>query len=134
MKLVIPALAALSVLGALPFIVPERGGEETSSPRPAQEEKEALLRYQLRVSGREGSCTVVKRGPAEAIHADLELDKDCIAMMPRLSEARYWQEGAAGEVLFIGADGRPIVEFFAADGVAYESLRPVTPLMALTAQ
>lgn len=134
MKLAISALAALGVLGAVSFVMPERTGEATTSSRPAQESKEALLSYQLRISGREGSCTVVKQGPTGAVRAKLDLEQDCITMMPRLAEARYWQEAATGEVIFAAADGRPIVEFFAADGVAYESLRPVSPLIALTAQ
>ena len=68
------------------------------------------------------------------LRAKLDLAEECVTLLPRLAEARYWHEDGAGEVTFVAADGQPIVEFFAADGVAYESLRPLSPLVALTAK
>lgn len=133
MKLV-PAFVALAVLGWLGVLLSGQMGEETRNPPPAQQRKEALVSFKLRVSGREGNCTVVKRGMRDSQRAELKLDENCFRMLPRLTEARFWQQGTSGEVTFAAADGRPIVKFFAADGVAYESLYPVTPLVALTAQ
>ncbi|WP_173932796.1 hypothetical protein [Chelativorans sp. Marseille-P2723] len=128
-------LTALGLLGAASFaILGDNENPTHSVSKQVQEHKEALLAYQLQVSGREGSCTVVRHGGANALRAELDLDHECIALMPRLAEARYWRQDASGGVTFVAADGRPIVEFFAADGVAYESLRPVAPLVALTAK
>jgi hypothetical protein len=133
MKLAISALAALGVLGALPYVMPERDGAGAAS-KPIPGGKDSLHSYELSVSGREGSCTVLKRAAAGAERAEIEMAPKCIELMPRLAEARYWKENGAGELTFVAADGHPVVEFFAADGVAYESLRPVSPLIALTAQ
>lgn len=133
MKFVFPALASLGLVGALAFVAPQSSDVEPSA-LSAQQRKEALVSYKLRVSGREESCTVVKHGTIEAERADLELDENCVHMLPRLADARYWKQESIGEVTFAAADGRPIVEFFAADGVAYESLHPVSPLVALTVQ
>jgi len=133
MKLVISAVAILGVLGALPFVAAERADSGVASGS-IQKSKEAHLRYRLSVSGREGNCTVTKKGGAEADRAGLELSPYCVELMPRLAEARYWQEDGAGELRFVAADGRAVVEFFAADGVAYESLKPLSPLIALKVQ
>jgi len=133
MKLAISAIAALGVLGALPFLAAERAGSGGASGL-IQKSKEAHLRYRLSVSGREGSCTVTKQGGAETDRTELELSPRCMELMPRLAEARYWQEDGAGELRFVAADGRAVVEFFAADGVAYESLKPLSPLIALKVQ
>jgi len=133
MKLMFPALASVGLVGALAFVVPQNPDVAPSAPS-LQQSKEALVSYKLSVSGQEGSCTVVKRGATEAGRAELELDENCVLMLPRLAHARYWKQEPTGDVIFAAADGRPVVEFFAADGVAYESLRPVSPLVALTVQ
>jgi len=133
MKLVISAVAVLGVLGALPFIAVERA-DSGAAFGSVQKSKEAHVRYRLSVSGREGSCTVTKKGDAESDRTGLELSPQCVELMPRLAEVRYWQEDGAGELRFVAADGRAVVEFFAADGVAYESLKPSSPLIALKVQ
>jgi len=130
MKLVIPAFAALAVLGALPFAMPE---SETDAAQQAMKAK-AQNRYELSVSGQQGNCTVVKRSGGKAERAELQLTPECVKMMPGLADARYWQEGGAGEISFVAADGSSVVEFFAADGVAYESLKPASPILALKAE
>ncbi|WP_011582134.1 MULTISPECIES: hypothetical protein [Chelativorans] len=129
MKLAMSAFAVLAALGALPYLMAE---SETTGT--AIENAKTQNRYHLSVSGREGYCTVVKRGGDKAQRAELQLTPECVAMMPRLADARYWQESGAGEVSFVAADGSSVVEFFAADGVAYESLKPISPIVALKAQ
>ncbi|WP_309084732.1 hypothetical protein [Chelativorans sp.] len=131
MKLAISTLAALGVLGAAYFLLPEH---REATAAKVGEAKESPVRYELSVVGREGDCTVVKRGNVEAARANLELTPKCVELMPRLAQARYWQENGEGELRFVAADGRAVVEFFAADGVAYESLKPQSPLIALKAE
>lgn len=130
MKLAFSAFAAVGVLGVLPYVIHNRTSEEGAL---AGQSLQTPVSYQLRVTGREGHCTVVKHDTRER-RTELEMSGECAEMMPRLADVRYWQEDDAGGVIFAAADGRPVVEFFAADGVAYESLRPAAPLMALTAQ
>ncbi|WEX10177.1 hypothetical protein [Chelativorans sp. AA-79] len=132
MKLAISALAVLAVLGTAPFVSPGRNASDAAQAAGTKAKPQS--RYELSVSGQKGNCTVVKRGGAELQRAALELTPECVDMMPRLAEARYWQEDGAGELSFVAADGRSVVEFFAADGVAYESLKPLSPIVALRAQ
>ncbi|WP_163267482.1 hypothetical protein [Chelativorans alearense] len=126
MKSVVAGLVVMGV-GALPFVAFDREGaaavDSSMQERPGH--------YRLSVAGREGSCGIAK-GKAAGGRAEIELAADCILITPHLSQARYWQEGADGDVAFEAADGRIIAEFYAADGVAYESFRPAAPLMALT--
>jgi len=130
MKLGLSAFALLAVLGAVPFAFPD--GETSDAAERAIEKAKQKNTYQLSVSGRDGDCTVVKRG--ETQRAELELEPECVRIMPRLADARYWQEDGAGEVSFVAADGSSVIEFFAADGVAYESLKPISPIVTLKAQ
>ncbi|WP_159588529.1 hypothetical protein [Chelativorans xinjiangense] len=130
MKSVVAGLVVMG-LGALPFVAFDREGAAAVDPS-MQERPGSLPHYRLSVAGREGSCTIAKGRAAGTGRAEIELAADCILLTPQLSQARYWQEGADGDVAFEAADGRVIAEFYAADGVAYESLRPAAPLMALT--
>ncbi len=138
MRFALFTLAGLGVLfGALSFsALDNKSGNTPSAKFPSHEfvsqEKTLPLTYKLQVSGKDGSCTVVKRGTVEAKRAGLDLKGGCAHLMPRLANARYWHEGETGEVIFATAEGRPVVEFFPADGVAYQSLNPVSPLIALT--
>lgn len=132
MKLALSALIALGAVGAV-ALVQEREPEETVTTAAVERAKDTE-HFQMRIPGRDGSCKLIKRGPVDASQSKLELGENCSALMPRLAEARYWQEKGAGEVTLLADDGRTIVEFFPGDGVAYESYSPESPLIALTAQ
>jgi hypothetical protein len=59
--------------------------------------------------------------------------QDCDGLLPGLARIRYWHEDADGTVT-LSADGKTAsVVFGPADCVAYESLKPRTPLMSLIA-
>ena len=131
MKLTISALTVLGVLGALPFLANQKDASAESSVKVIEGEK-AGLKFKLSVSGRDDGCTVVKKGEVEARRAELELSAECAKMMPRLADVSFWQEKAEGQLIFTAADGKPLLEFFVADGAAYESLKPVSPVVALT--
>jgi len=88
--------------------------------------------YQLRVVGQEQACSVVLRDDFEGGLASLDVAPSCARLFDRLSEAHFWREEADGDILFVADDGRTIAQFFPGDGVAYESLKPVMPLMMLT--
>ncbi|MCT7377735.1 hypothetical protein [Chelativorans salis] len=130
MKSVLVGLVVMGV-GALAFVASDQEGTAAADPS-VQERQGPHSHYRLRVAGRDGSCTIAKGKSAGIGRAEIELAADCVLLMPRLSEARYWREGADRDVAFEAADGRVIAEFYAADGVAYESLTPAAPLMALT--
>ena len=57
----------------------------------------------------------------------------CDQVLPGLSSVQYWQEAADGTVTW-SADGKTAsVVFGIGDGVAYESIEPRMPLLALIA-
>ena len=97
-----------------------------TSPVPAVE------MFQLQASGDVATCLVEKAtGPGPLAHVIVA--PDCDSVMPGLSTMRYWHENADGTVT-LSADGKtPSVLFGPSDGVAYESVEPRTPLMALIA-
>ena len=97
-----------------------------TSPVPAVE------MFQLQASGDQATCLVEKAtGPGPVVNVIVA--PDCDSVMPGLSTMRYWREGADGTVT-LSADGKtPSVLFGPSDGVAYESVEPRTPLMALIA-
>ncbi|MFC6488348.1 AprI/Inh family metalloprotease inhibitor [Nitratireductor sp. GCM10026969] len=132
MKLAVSGVAAAGLL-ALPFVF---GDAESGSGRVSKtpDRQETLSSYRLTVPGGDDTCTVAKGEMLGGSRAELEMAGNCTTLLPRLKEARYWKEGANGDVIFADADGRVIAEFYAADGVAYESVKPAAPPMALTAQ
>jgi hypothetical protein len=98
-----------------------------SCERPA-----AVEAFRLQVSGDEVDCTIEKAvggGPLVGV----TVAQDCDGLLPGLSTMRYWRENADGTVT-LPADGKTAsVVFGPADGVAYEWLKPRTPLMSLIA-
>jgi len=122
------ALVGGAVIGGLAiagFRLPSRAVAETS-PVPAVE------MFQLQASGDAATCLVEKAaGPGPLVHVIVA--PDCDSVMPGLSTMRYWRESADGTVT-LSADGKTqAVLFGPSDGVAYESVEPRTPLMALIA-
>lgn len=115
-------LAMVAVAG---FRLQSRPAAE-AAPDPAVE------MFQLQASGDAATCLVEKAVGAGAL-SHVIVAPDCEAVMPGLSKIRYWREQADGTVA-LSPDGRtPTVVFGLADGVAYESVAPRAPLMALIA-
>lgn len=86
-------------------------------------------RFVMQASGDEQTCVVQKTGAGPL--SKVSVAPQCDAMMPGLSGLHYWSENADGTVA-LSADGHtPAVIFAQADGVAYESIEPRTPLIAL---
>ena len=135
-KLFIYGLAGLGMALALPLAAYHDGdGGSVSAATTASIGGEAAQpRYELRIAGRSDGCFVSKGEAIAPGRSVLKMAAQCILLLPRLSEASYWQEGPDGEVIFAAGNGRTVAEFYMADGVAYESLRPATPPMALIAQ
>ncbi|WP_265518605.1 hypothetical protein [Nitratireductor luteus] len=131
MKMMTSLLLVGALAGASFAIWPEDRMVEVSK---AVAEKGGLLRYRLSVSGRDGSCLVEKGVEMGLDAAELKAEDDCYQLLPRLADARIWKRSGEGDVVFAAADGREIARFFAADGVAFESLKPASPLMSLTAE
>ena len=88
-------------------------------------------RYQLNVAGVETTCSVVLRDEKESGSSRLDLEPRCSGLAAELSDAHFWQKQQNGDLLFIADDGRTIAQFFQGDGVAYESLKPMAPIMML---
>lgn len=128
-------MTSLLLVGALAgasfAIWPE---SRVSEAGKAVAEKGGLSRYRLIVSGRDGSCLVEKGVETGQNAAELKAEDGCYRLLPRLADARIWKRDDEGDVVFAAADGREIARFFAADGVAFESLKPASPLMLLTAE
>ncbi|GGA64640.1 hypothetical protein GCM10011385_18030 [Nitratireductor aestuarii] len=83
--------------------------------------------YQLKVVGLERGCAVTLRKEQSRLH----IAPGCSSLSGQLADARFWQKDANGDLLFISDDGRTVAQFFPGDGVAYESVKPVTPIMML---
>jgi hypothetical protein len=66
--------------------------------------------------------------------AELDVEPGCDDVLPGLSRARHWQERDDGSVVISVDGGKAIVSFAVADGVAYESFAPRSPLISLIAE
>ena len=115
--------AALGGVAIAAVRLPSQAVAETS-PVPAVET------FQLQANGEQATCRVEKAtGPGPVVNVIVA--PDCDSVMPGLSTMRYWRESADGTVT-LSADGKTqAVLFGPSDGVAYESVEPRTPLMAL---
>lgn len=135
-KLFIYGLAGLGIASAIPLAAYHNGGDGGASGVTTSSigGEDAEPRYELRIAGRSDGCFVAKGETIAPGRSVLKMAAQCILILPRLSEATYWQEGPNGEVVFMAGNGRAVAEFYMADGVAYESLRPVSPPMALIAR
>ena len=90
-------------------------------------------RFVLQSTGDLPSCLIEKpRGEAPVIR--VAIAPECDEILPGLSRAHYWREKPDGTVE-LSADGTtPVVTFEVGDGVAYESIEPRRPLMAMIEQ
>lgn len=86
--------------------------------------------FRLRSSGNV-SCAVTRGDPVSQDRSELEVDPSCAALLPGIERAKFWQENEDGSVAFTENGIDPLVSFSVADGVAYESFQPSTPLLSL---
>lgn len=130
MKLIFSAVvAALGAASAAPLVgqVPQMG-----EPATLHSAHPSASTYLLRVIGEEKTCTIALIDRINPGLARLELEEGCANAFEPLAAANYWVEGPDGDVFIVTEDAHTVAQFFPGDGVAYESLRPVAPLMMLT--
>jgi hypothetical protein len=119
-------VAALGALGAGPVLLkPDTATGSVDSVHTSAIRSGAS--YQLKVIGLEQSCAVILRKE----QSKLDLAPGCRGLSGELSDAHRWKHDANGDLLFIADDGRTVAQFFPGDGVAYESVKPATPIMML---
>lgn len=116
------ALAAVAVIGLRPN---SPASAATGAPQPTNVE-----RFLMQASGGDKTC-LVEKTESEGRLSRVSLAPDCDEMLPGLSGLHYWSESSDGTVT-LSADGRtPSVVFAQADGIAYESIEPRMPIIAL---
>src|SRR5262245_39249586 len=93
----------------------------------------AVERFILQATGDLPPCLVEKpKGEAPVIR--VRLATECNQILPGLGQAHYWRQKPDGTVE-LSADGvTPVATFEVGDGVAYESIEPRRPLMAMIEQ
>jgi len=116
------ALAAVGVAGL-------RLNSQASAATDARTDP-SVERFLLQASGDEQTCPIDKaKGNGRLTY--VRVAPECDELLPGLSKAHYWIENPDGTVI-LSADGKsPTAIFAQADGVAYESIEPRTPLMSL---
>lgn len=88
--------------------------------------------YQLRSSEQEGACTI-SLGDIKGARQALSPGPACTVVNANVSMARWWQERPDGSVAMLRSDGGVVAEFAVADGAAFESYNPVSPILVLLA-
>lgn len=78
------------------------------------------------------SCAVTRGDPVSEDRSKLEVEPACAALLPGIERAKFWQE-REDSVAFTENGGDAIVSFSVGDGVAYESFKPLTPIISLAA-
>ncbi|MFC5585168.1 hypothetical protein ACFPOD_08595 [Nitratireductor kimnyeongensis] len=131
MKLVASGALALALVGALGYFSEPQVSEmaEALGEQKTAFQEEAVSEFTLMGVGLSGVCRVRHAPGLE--NTQLDLDGNCARLLPRLAEARIWEEREDGTVAFVSATGEALVEFYPGDGAAYESLRPQTPLLSM---
>jgi hypothetical protein len=79
------------------------------------------------------SCEIVRGAVASDGVYSLRADPECDRLLLGLSRVRFWQERNGGVIVFGGNLADDLISFAVADGVAYESFRPASALISLTA-
>lgn len=132
MKMLLSGAAVLGFVAGAGYIA-KGGADGVGAVSSSHAPPARAATYRLKRAGLGDECTVFK-GPGRAGTGGgdrLRLVGACSGLAPGLSNARYWRDDADGDVAFVDEAGRPVVEFFAADGVSYESFAPKTPLLLL---
>lgn len=130
MKLLMTGFLLAGLVGAAPLVL---SAAEDDGAASVVASKGSVNQYRLSVAGRDESCTISAGDETGSGHL-VRMNGDCSAAVPALQKVRYWRQDNAGDVVLAADGGEVVAKFFAADGVAYESLKPVSPMMALTAE
>jgi hypothetical protein len=80
------------------------------------------------------SCQVVKGKLQRSGRSPLTVDPACETVLSGLNRVRFWREKPDGSVDLTGEAGEALATFAVGDGVDYESFRPRTPLLRLSAE
>lgn len=124
------ALVLAAAIAARQFDAPD-AGEASASPVATSEKTDV---YHLSASGHEGgNCSLWAGEPLPDGGRTMRFSQGCRAIDPGLAGDAVWRETSQGTAAILDLSGRPIVEFGMSDGAAYESFRPVVPIMILTA-
>lgn len=129
MKLVVSGALVLALVGSFGYFSDQGATGNAPGPEPEEAGPAATSEFILTGIGVNEDCRV-RHSPGEG-SAQLDLDRSCARILPRLVDARIWEERPDGTVVFVSAAGEALVEFYPGDGAAYESLRPRTPLLSL---
>lgn len=128
-------LLALMLAGVIAALSIDKGvlvtPQSEATPLTAEASTSEIFTLHARGSGE--SCTV-RKSPGDGLIATVSVEPGCDALLPGLSHARYWQEGDDGSIVFSAESHEAIVSFTMADGVAYESFEPRSPLISLIAE
>lgn len=125
MRLLLLALIGAGVFGAISAGAKPDAGLD---PVPVASIPAPVRHFLVQANGDGARCRIEK--PTNA-GQQVTIAPACDAVLPGLSAVRYWNESADGTVT-LSADGRtPVAVFTPGDGVAYESIAPRTPLIAL---
>jgi len=128
-------LVAIVLTGAAAALSVDKGVLVTqpSEATPVVGEISADETFLVRAPGSDESCRVRKAVMLGDV-AELDAEPGCDDILPGLSRARHWQERDDGSVVVLAAGGKAIVSFSVADGVAYESFAPRSPLISLISE
>jgi len=130
MRYSVLALANGSILAAAAIVGLRLHSHADAAPRAV--DAPAVEAFQLQANGEAEDCTVEKTAGAGPL-SRVTVAPACDQVLPGLSSVQYWQEGADGTVTW-SADGTTAsVVFGVGDGVAYESVEPRIPVLALIA-
>lgn len=123
-----------AIAGLLAAVAMVAAGHDGTAPESTlQKPMFAGQAYKLQIGGDSESC-VVEKGKADATgDAALKFNGGCADRYPRVAGARFWSERPDGSVAFTRSDGKTVIEFAVADGVAYQSFEPGAPLASLIA-
>lgn len=132
MRYLVGTLGVLGLLGGLALFAPREPVRDQEVTRSIPDASPADPNvYTLTSPEAEQSCTIRRVPVASAGGATLSVPADCDTILPGLSTARFWTERSDGSVSFSSDGGAQVALFAVADGMAYESISPSRPLMAL---
>ncbi|QDZ01391.2 hypothetical protein FQ775_13950 [Nitratireductor mangrovi] len=87
--------------------------------------------YWLRQVGSADGCSVAFAEPGTDAVTAIVPEAGCAALHPEMASVRFQREDGDGLMSFVSEAGETVIQFAIADGVAYESLKPATPLFQL---
>jgi hypothetical protein len=128
-------LVAIVLAGAAAALSVDKGVLVTqpSEATPVVGEISAGETFLVRALGSDESCRV-RKAAMQGDVAELDAEPGCDDILPGLSRARHWQELDDGSVIFSTDGSETVISFSVADGVAYESFEPRSPLISLISE